>query len=162
MMTLIRKERCDVLSLTHTPCSRKDVNVSILWYFPLPPHAVFEGYSYKLFKCKGELNGHYKAFFHAAEFMDRWVAPHRLVSVSTFEEKHPNIGTELMMNVVVVYRGTYERRNPELETKIYNLAYLDTYIQDRRLGWDDALRTASSTCGISKNDKGIFSSFNLS
>ena len=43
-----------------------------------------------------------EAFANARKYLDSYVAPHRLVNVSTFEEDHPN---KSVFNVTILYRG---------------------------------------------------------
>lgn len=74
---------------------------------------------------------HQDAIDQARLYLDEWVAPHRLVSVSAFEEDHPNHSG---VNIVILVRGDLDKalqppvgsRNDSSIGKIYNLDLIQT------------------------------------
>ena len=114
--------RCDILSLTHTARNIGQVNIQVLWFLPATPTSP-KSYTYKHIVSQKSQED---AIEQARLYLDEWVPPHRLVSVSAFEEDHPNHSN---FNVVILVRGDIEkpvqppvgRRDDSNFGKIYNL-----------------------------------------
>lgn len=75
----------------------------------------------------------------ARDYMNAYVAPHRLVSVSAFEEDHPN--ETGVFNIAVLQRGLGDRPNAPAEPivgGIYSWAVVES-----SGSWDSVLRQAA-------------------
>ena len=90
----------DIISLTYTARNLGQINIQVIWYLPsATPDR--QGYTFKHFTSK---QGHADALQQALTYMNTWVAPQRLVSVSAFEDDHPNTIKQLF-HVVVLVKG---------------------------------------------------------
>ena len=105
------------------------------------------------------MGSHEGAIKDATDYMNQWVAPHRLVSVSAFEEDHPNSLSKLF-NVVVLQRGNGEKPNSALtqETVIGGIYNWQVIIEEN--GWNNLLSRAS--VAAEKRDRSLISGFNWS
>ena len=94
---LLARDRVDILSLTHTARNIGQVNIQILWFLPGNEQSP-QTYTVKHFyHMKRE-----DATKQAIAYLNSYVAPHRLVNISTFEEDHPN---KSVFNIVTIARG---------------------------------------------------------
>jgi hypothetical protein len=90
--------RCEVISLTHTPRNIGQINIQILWYIPTSQSS---RYTAKHFQKKGgDIN---EVFNEALAYLNGFVAPASLVSVSVFEDDHPCPANHY--HVVVYHKG---------------------------------------------------------
>jgi hypothetical protein len=105
-----------------------------------------------------------EAFEGARLYLDEWVPPHRLVSVSAFEEDHPN--TNGIFNVVILVRGSIEKpiqppagqqRNDSSIGKIYNIVMKSDSAEG---GWVSVLRQGLTAA--EDRECGTLSTFNVS
>lgn len=94
---IIARGPIDIISLTHTARNIGQVNIQILWFLPGNDQSP-KTYTVKHFYSLKRDD----AVKQAITYLDSFVAPHRLVNVSTFEEDHPN---KSVFNVVTVARG---------------------------------------------------------
>jgi hypothetical protein len=82
----------DIISLTYTARNLGQINIQVFWYLPESDDKRREnpsqGYTFKHFTSK---SGYQGAIDQATGYLNQWVAPHKLVSVSAFEDDHPNI-----------------------------------------------------------------------
>ena len=94
---IISKSPIDIISLTHTARNIGQVNIQILWFLPGNDQSP-KTYTVKhFFSTKRD-----ETVSQAIKYLDSFVAPHRLVNVSTFEEDHPN---KSVYNIVTIARG---------------------------------------------------------
>lgn len=148
-------QRCEILSLTHTPRNIGQVNIQILWFLPANP-ASPQSYTYKHITSQTQQD----AIEQARLYLDEWVPPHRLVSVSAFEEDHPNHSS---FNIVILVRGDIEKpiqppvgsRNDSCIGKIYSLDLSQT-----NGGWISLL--SQGLTNAEARDRATFSSLNIS
>lgn len=89
--------------------------------------------------------------------MNEWCAPHRLISVSVFENEHPN--TNKVVNIAVLQRGKGDKRNviekstPEVVTRIYDFS-----VSLDNKGWESLIKQATN---LAKSfDRSFFTTFN--
>jgi hypothetical protein len=98
-----------------------------------------------------------EAFEGARLYLDEWVPPHRLVSVSAFEEDHPN--TNGTFNVVILVRGSIEKpiQTDSSIGKIYNIVMKSDSAEG---GWVSVLRQGLTAA--EDRECGTLSTFNVS
>lgn len=92
--------------------------------------------------------------------MNQWVAPHRLVSVSAFEEDHPNTATKLF-NIVILQKGRGDRQNQinkQSNEEITEIYHWDPIIEEN--GWENLLAKASQAAEV--RERAVFTTFNWS
>lgn len=93
--------------------------------------------------------------------MNEWVQPHRLVSVSAFEEDHPN-EQRGVFNVVVLQRGQAERSNKTPDSPgaqiIGDIFNFEVLLAEN--GMESLLRRAA--VASEKLDRATLSTFNWS
>lgn len=111
-LELVKNQRVDVVALTQTPRNIGQINISILWFLPPHPAYSFENFTYKRFTSTGSLK---EAVTEATAYLEEWVPPHRLVSVSCFEDDHPALNK--IFHVVVYLRGRDNRSNKGVLTQ---------------------------------------------
>jgi hypothetical protein len=91
-------------------------------------------------------------------YLDSYVAPHRLVNISTFEEDHPN---KSVFNIVTIARGEdpveAQDRKEDSVGKIYDF---DTIIEEKN-GWLVATENALFKTET-RGRRCTFTTFNLS
>jgi hypothetical protein len=76
--------KSNVVALTHTARNIGQINVEILWY--IPSQSSHE-YTAKRFESHSTIE---EVTNQAAQYLNEFVAPHMLNSISIFEEDHPN------------------------------------------------------------------------
>ena len=88
--------------------------------------------------------------------MNAYVAPHRLVSVSAFEEDHPN--STGVFNIAVLQRGAGDRPNAPPEPIVGGI-YSWSVVESSGT-WDALLRQAAHK--VEQRDCGTLTAFNWS
>lgn len=108
-------KRTDVVAFTHTARNIGQINVEIIWY--LPSSLNYE-YTARRFESRSSMD---EVVNMASDYLNQFVAPHQLNSISVFEEDHPNAVPHY--HAVVFHKGTGEVATvkPEGVSKIYDV-----------------------------------------
>lgn len=84
------------MSLNHTPRNIGQMNVQILWY----THSTSSTqYRVKHLQLKGSW---YDLAEEATNYLNTYIAPHNLVSISVFEDDHPDLKN--LHHIVIMHR----------------------------------------------------------
>lgn len=92
----------------------------------------------------------------ARDYMNAYVAPHRLVSVSAFEEDHPN--ETGVFNIAVLQRGSGDRPNAPAEPIVGGI--FSWSVVESSATWDSVLRQAAYKA--EQRDCALVTAFNWS
>jgi len=135
----------------------------VIWYLPETEDkrrdSAIQGYTFKHFTSK---TGYQDALDQARAYLNDWIAPHKLVSVSAFEDDHPNTIKQLF-HVVVLSRGIINEESvtnksaggDQIVGSIYNV---ETIFSDD--GWESLLAKAVAKAEV--RDRATASTFNWS
>ena len=150
---LLTRGPVEILSLTHTARNIGQVNIQILWFLPGNEQSP-QTYTVKHFyHMKRE-----DATRQAIAYLNSYVAPHRLVNISTFEEDHPN---KSVFNIVTIARGEDpEEAQDAREDSIGKIYDLKVTVEEQN-GWDGAAQNALIDADA-RGRRCTFSAFNLS
>lgn len=155
-LAAINEQRGEIIALTNTPRNIGQINIQIVWYItPLANNTSVNVYTYKRFSSKGDSQ---EALEQAKAYLNEWVAPHNLVSVSVFEEDHPN-STKGIVNVVILQRGAGDKSNASVAADIVGSIY-DWKVITNDAGWEVVLSQVAAACEL--KDRATVSTFNWS
>ena len=99
-----------------------------------------------------------EVFKQAVAYLDSYVAPHRLVNISTFEEDHPD---KTFFNIVTIARGEDPEEAQDSREDSIGKIYKPSFTIEEQNGWVGAALRAL----VDAENRGrrcTFSTFNLS
>lgn len=145
----IANHKAEVVALSHTPRSLGQMNVQILWYLP---NANNTTYKVKHFSAKDE--SFVELIKESLDYLNLYIAPHQLASVSIFEDDHPN--DQKLKHVVILHKGndlTPLVKSEDIKGDLYHSKiYQDT------MGWDSLVARICydiENAGVEENRFGV-------
>lgn len=88
----------EVIAYTNTPRNIGQMNISILWY--IENKNISNSVRVKHLSRKGHLK---ELLSEALVYLNTFIQPHNLISVSVFEDDHPN--ADGVYNVAIMHKG---------------------------------------------------------
>ena len=126
---IFQNKSVDVISHTHTARNIGQINIQIVWYIP---SSDANAYTCKHLSNRGDLN---TLLNEAKTYLNTYVAPHHLVSISVFEDDHPC--PDKLFHAVVLHKGS--DHNPlQPSSDIHGSLYdLESFTSQE--GWEEVL-----------------------
>lgn len=108
--------RVETIALAHTPRDIGDSNIQLIFYH--------ECYNKQLYSRHFRATSWDEVRTQAVNFLDQYIAPHQLISVSLFEDTHPNHSQHY--NVIVSHTaGESPAALPRVRDQIYSYKWFE-------------------------------------